>query len=516
MIIKSVYIKQFRGFRDVGFELGNSITVIAGQNGTQKTTVLGLLSQPFSLSNKHNPMLGEKPLCVKNYKSQFKEKFKLSEEFDKPGNHEWTLKLTVPEETEFNVVSIKREKPNEARFWRKGNKSKGAGYIQLPVIYLSLARLHPIGEDKELKSSSNIELTENESILLGEWHNKILIITRKDLKSIDYLESKKKNTLGFNTSLYDWRMNSAGQDNLSKILLAILSFKRLSEKYPSDYKGGILAIDELDATMYPASQLKLMEHLIKFSSNYKIQIIVTTHSLPLIEYACTIQDDPKRKNQVRVVYLYKMDSDIEVNDKATYNYIMNKLNVAKQGLDSPRRRLYAFIEDTEAEMFLKCILKTRIMNSLKTSRVKLGCSNYLQLAEKKIPSFLPENAMIFLDGDVSQNSKLLTKAYKLSNVVVLPGGDSPEKLLATFLDDHGDRAEIWDQLSSDYDHQFCFQNYHYSEVMADRDKAKAWFEEQKQFWGRNGAKLINLWIKNNQTEVEEFRAQVAKHIAKYT
>ncbi|GAA4785912.1 hypothetical protein GCM10023231_12260 [Olivibacter ginsenosidimutans] len=46
-VIKSVYVKKFRSFNDVSFQLGNNLTVIAGQNGTQKTTLLGILSQPF-------------------------------------------------------------------------------------------------------------------------------------------------------------------------------------------------------------------------------------------------------------------------------------------------------------------------------------------------------------------------------------------------------------------------------------------------------------------------------------
>ena len=48
MIIDKISIKNFRGFKGVEFELGSHLTVISGQNGTQKTTILGMLSQPFS------------------------------------------------------------------------------------------------------------------------------------------------------------------------------------------------------------------------------------------------------------------------------------------------------------------------------------------------------------------------------------------------------------------------------------------------------------------------------------
>ncbi len=58
MIIKSVHIEKFRGFEDVEFELGKKVTAIAGQNGTQKSTLLGIIAQPFSVK--------DSPLSVSN------------------------------------------------------------------------------------------------------------------------------------------------------------------------------------------------------------------------------------------------------------------------------------------------------------------------------------------------------------------------------------------------------------------------------------------------------------------
>ncbi len=95
-------------------------------------------------------MKDEKPLCGGSYKSAFQEKFKLSESFDKAKEHEWTLYFNNEEEP-FTIESMLRDKDkNDIRFWRKGNRKKGSGYIQLPVIYLSLKRLLPIGEDKKI------------------------------------------------------------------------------------------------------------------------------------------------------------------------------------------------------------------------------------------------------------------------------------------------------------------------------------------------------------------------------
>src|SRR5579863_5800029 len=277
MIINGISIKKFRGFKDVQFKLGQNLTVIAGQNGTQKTTLLGILSQPFTITDNDNPLKKEKPLSGGGFRSAFAEKFKLSPTFDTPKNHEWTLSLNRETDSEFTLESISRissKSPNATlRFWQKGTRAQGSGYIQCPVIYLSLSRLFPIGEDKELNSSTPIDLNKDEIEFYQRWHNDILITTNLEITSVEYLVSKQKHTLGANAAHYDWNTNSAGQDNIGKILLAILSFKRLKEKYPNNYESGILVIDELDATLYPASQLRLVDALLKFSAKYNIQII---------------------------------------------------------------------------------------------------------------------------------------------------------------------------------------------------------------------------------------------------
>ena len=91
--------------------------------------------------------------------------------------------------------------------------------------------------------------------------------------SIDLLSSDQKQTLGITTDSYDWESNSSGQDNIGKILLAVLSFKRLKKQYKEEYKGGILAIDEIDATLFPGSQEELIKALSYFCSKYEIQVI---------------------------------------------------------------------------------------------------------------------------------------------------------------------------------------------------------------------------------------------------
>ncbi len=515
MIIQSVCIKKFRGFKNISFRLGTAITAIAGQNGTQKTTVMGILSQSFTLSDTNNPLHGEKPLCGGSYKSSFGEKFKLSEDFDKPGEHEWTLVLSG-ENNEYTVESIKRGKG--IRFWKKGDRSKGSGYKQVPVIYLSLSRLFPIGEDNSLKTNNSLTLTAEEMKFYHELHDRILIIPDSKATAVNHLRGKSKNTLGVSTKDYDWKMNSAGQDNIGKILLAILSFRRLKENHKESYIGGILAIDEIDATLYPASQVKLLEALRKFASEYKIQIIFTTHSTDILRKVCEWSSDKKLQGQAEVVYLEKKDSDVTISDNINYDAIKNKLNVALSD-KVKAKKVITFTEDTETTILLSAILK-RSLTKLNIVDCSLGCTNLISLAEKKVPSFTYPNSIIVLDGDVKSVSSSMKKINKLGNILLLPGKVRPELMLAEFLNGLSDKSDYWrkiytDQSGVSYSKHFAFSRHNLQDIKNDRNKAKEWFNDQKRYWGRGCANLINLWIHDNKDEVELFTKEYEKLITKY-
>lgn len=508
-MIQKLHIEKFRGFQNVDCELGSQITAIAGQNGTQKTVLLGILSQPFSITDDENPMKGEIPLCGGNYKSAFADKFKFSSKFDKPKTHEWTIYVDGNEP--FTIESISRDKEN-IRFWRKGNREKGSGYLQYPVIYLSLKRLFPIGEDARIKESDNVQLTDDEIAEFKSLHNKILI-SLDNVDAPQYIESSNKNTLGVNTNLYDWKLNSAGQDNLGKIILALLSFKRLNERYREDYKGGILAVDELDSALYPASQMKLFEVLRHYAAKYNIQIIFTTHSLPLLEEACKQYQDSQKhgssKGQVQVLYLEKCNDQIVLTNIKNYQTIKNRLNVA-MSFDLPKK-LVLYTEDREGQSFVKNLIPYKWRSRFSFETCTLGCDNYLELIRKKITPFLLPQSCIILDGDAcGKVDKINWKRIGVpKNVLCIPGSSSPERELAKMLhDDVDDNSPFWESLNADYSRQVCFRDYLIDDIYSDRNKAKSWFRSQSEVWGKVSNKAIALWAKKHNDEVECFQNEL--------
>lgn len=80
MKITHIHIERFRGFQNEDFEVGSLLTAIAGQNGTQKSTLLGIITQTFTLKTEDS-MRVEKPLCGGSYISAFKDKFQHLKEY---------------------------------------------------------------------------------------------------------------------------------------------------------------------------------------------------------------------------------------------------------------------------------------------------------------------------------------------------------------------------------------------------------------------------------------------------
>lgn len=516
MKITRVNIKRFRGFHEQEFELGSQLTAIAGQNGTQKSTLLGMITQTFSIP-KDNPMYGEKPLCGGSYRSAFSDKFRLSPIFDKPKEHEWSLFFDNGQQ--FEIESIVRTGDPNVRFWRKGSRDKGDGYIQFPTIFLSLKRLVPLAEENSVKTDDTL-LTPTEVEEFKELHNKILI-SNTEITSTTGISSTNKQSVGVSTSLYDWNQNSMGQDNLAKILLALFSFKRLKDKY-SSYQGGILAIDELDATMYPASQVELLKVLRKYASDLNLQIIFTTHSISLLKVVDELCKEVKQRsetsNQIRMIYLKRSDENVLIKRDVDFNGIVLDLNVTAIAPRRNKNKITVYVEDKETELFVKAILKTR-SNCLKFVNATLPCSMLIEMVSKAVPAFCYPYSIIFLDGDVRKHNADMRKLANAQNVLLLPGNESPERLLARFLFNISDSDALWGSLSLGYTKQVCFREISYEQIFAlgeqGRQNAKRWFNLQLQYWGKGGVKVLNPFFSKIQQDVDTFKEEYEKMITHY-
>ena len=351
-----------------------------------------------------------------------------------------------------------------------------------------------------------------------ELHNKILISTTP-ITSTTGITSTNKQSLGVNTEIYDWNQNSMGQDNIAKIILALFSFQRLKDKYGPLYQGGILAIDELDATMYPASQVELLKVLRKYASDLKLQIFFTTHSLSLLEATDELcketKSHPETSNQIRIIYLKHSDDQVLIKSDVDFNGIALDLNVIAETPHKRKNKITVYVEDKETEIFVKAILKQKLYGYLNFVDATFSCSSLIELVNKKVPAFSYPYSIIFLDGDVRKDKANKKKLSVVRNVLLLPGDDSPERLVAKYLYNLSDTDPLWNNISNGYTKQVCFREFSFDRILADREDAKKWFNQQLQYWGRVGVKVLNPFFNTIQEEVDKFKYDYSQMIKRY-
>ena len=105
-----------------------------------------------------------------------------------------------------------------------------------------------------------------------------------------------------------------------------MTFRRLKKKY-RDYRAGLLVIDELDSSLYPGSQIELLKALYKFSKDYNIQIVFTTHSITLLEEIDYLANESANLGRIKSVFLEKEEKNITIEERS-FEYIKHKLEVS--------------------------------------------------------------------------------------------------------------------------------------------------------------------------------------------
>lgn len=527
MIIKSIEIEKFRAFENASFTLGKRVTAISGRNATQKTTVLGMIGQPFTISKDH-PMYGCKTIDGYNFRSQFKEKFKISPEHDVIGQHKWKLELHngVYEQNYYAVESIARRQSGQAptlRFWNAESRARGAGFVQLPVYFLSLSRLFPIGESGKTKAVPSTLTPEELSYCITHYRTILSIQHMGDNPDVGLEKGASSKTFaGVSDDTHDIFTNSAGEGNIMRIILAVLSFKRLKEQYGRDYRGGILLIDELDATLYGFSQAKLVDYLWQVAGDYKIQIVFTTHS-PIILKCVNKYQRKERHDKGINLPLFAYDSSIvylepqydqegtrtimpkNISTSTELGKILNDINLS---IPTGNSKINIYCEDTRAVSFLQYVLSAALTINLDLYMsfidINLGWTNYVQLAEKGVPEF--RNNVIVLDGDVPQKREYRSKETAIrdsGNFIFLPL--VIEEGLFRALKDHGAFSRFQESFSrvSGFSYDVCFNNWPLDADSYGTNDFKQWYAQAESALGDQTI-LFAFWCNEHRDKVAAF------------
>ncbi len=320
----------------------------------------------------------------------------------------------------------------------------------------------------------------------------------------------KKATILVNTSSYDYLANSAGQDNIGQILAALLSFGRAKETLGDDYRGGLLLIDELDATLFPASQETLFDLLLEKAKELEIQVVFTTHSFQLIERAFVKRG---KRDEIEVVYLRRRDDGIEQVDRPNSLDIKADLSV-EMPKRAPKKKVEILCEDEETKWFLRRLLPLNVYSKCNVISAGLSCGELSELSIRDIPSL--ENDLFVVDGDAVKSA--CSKVKDSPRLCVLPTGDmNPEMAIYETLSQLPDNGQFWTAMEAEhhYSRQMFIRSYEeshagsYSDNKAKRKADKSWFrsEKAKGGLGKNGVEGFKEWKTLHRDECDAFTKQ---------
>lgn len=449
-MIQELEIKKYRKLVNINLKFDMDINIISGSNGTCKSSLLHIISNSFQSLNKNNrPILDSNCLDIlKKINKLNNPKIESLTRGDKeyndpaPGEKGVLFKTKYYNETELNFRKHNSTKDEKHRFAIKPRYVKGENESlpALPIIYLGLFRLFSFGEfdnDNELKNLGK-KLPEEYSLELEKLYKdftgvKIQLNNTHDMGGI-------KNRADFSSEIngIDSNTISAGEDNLFIILTALISLKYYFKNITSmDKIESILLIDELDATLHPAYQVKLFDLFKEFSKKYKIQIIFTTHSLNLLEYAL--------KKKTNVIYLLNQMTYVnQMTDVNKYKIEANLKNELSKDIYL-NKYIPIFTEDNEARVFLNCIFEYFSENYSEFSKVEkrfhlveanLACEALKSIFSDDKILRTTLGSICILDGDQQKNIT--------NHIITLPGKKSPEDFIFEYAEKiSSENTEFW-------------------------------------------------------------------------
>lgn len=438
-MVRKLSINQYRKIKDKEFNFSTGINVISGSNGTCKTSLLHIISNAFKAVNKSNNWIKDTN-CIETIKKVNKITNSKVESLTR-GDKQYRDPARGLKGSLFTVEYFDQESLN----FRRHNSSENDRYSikpfyqrnsedklpSCPVIYLGLSRLYPFGEFNNDAAITGIKksLPTNYQNEVAELYKKCTGIAICFISSQNMGDIKVRADFSSDKDGIDSNTISAGEDNIYIILTALVSLKYYFDCIQSNNSvESVLLIDELDATLHPALQIKLLNIFKEYSDKYKIQIIFTTHSLSLLESALL-----KKYN---VIYLIdNIDSIIIMDDPDIYKIKMYLHSITKDDIYL-NKAIPIFTEDEEARIFLNIIFDyyntihgndfLKVKNLFHFVKSNIGASNLLTIFDDEYLIKSTMRSICILDGD--QESK---KDYNKC-VLALPGGDSPENLIMKY------------------------------------------------------------------------------------
>ncbi len=374
-------IDGIRGWDGQRIEFNFPIVAIVGENGTGKSTILQCAAATY-----------QPPDAKEKLNNWFASDF-----FPKTiweDSMRASIRYAVREGTKPNNGSIR--KPGER--WR-GNPERP----KRAVTYVDLRRLQPIvartGYSKLAKDATE-ELSAERfdpkrldrfSAIMGrKYQGARMALTDAD-KNRDvpiFTDTAKKDDC-----TYSGYHAGAGQ-------MTIAEFLRLDPP-----KNSILLIDEIETSLHPRAQRRLIRDLAEICRENDLQIIVTTHS-PYILAELPIEAR---------IYLMRGQTGRHVMTGVSPEFAMTKMD------EYPHPECEIYVEDDRASVMLREIIVAHSKSLIdRCAMIPFGQASVGRMLGQMVEQDrFPRRSAVFLDGDQAD----------APGCHLLPGNDAPERVV---------------------------------------------------------------------------------------
>ena len=354
-MIKNINIIKYRKLKDISLCFSKNINAISGTNGTCKTSLLHLFSNALQAPKRSCSWITDDK-CLPIIRAvndvtnpKVESLTRGDQEYNDPAHG---IKGSLFSVDYYGAETLSFRRHNSTLTTRYAVKPKYQPGTKdtlpyCPVIYLGLSRLVPFGEFQNDEALSNIKKKlpqkyQDEIAQTYKWFTNYNISFNSSKKMGDI---KVRSEFTSNIEGIDSNTISAGEDNLSIILTAIISLKYYYESITSTKEvESVLLIDEMDATLHPAFQIKLLNLFREMSESYKIQIAFTTHSMSLLEEMLAKKDN--------VLYLIDNETSVfQMEEPDIYKIKMHLHSLTQEDIYEDKI-IPLFTEDDEARCML--------------------------------------------------------------------------------------------------------------------------------------------------------------------
>lgn len=435
IMLKTLNVENWRKLHNLNpLHIGKKITLISGQNGVGKSNLLSLLASGSGTSKPKKFISANK-----SFQPEFYDFFKIDPnenfseysvilEYSVEGHNSiykgLRAKNDLKSQRGIRIIPTTRNYNNnfpskkEAQEDAKNRCNIGNdARVPIPTLFLSISRLYPVGEGNTETKNIRPKFPQMYE-KYQEWYNFVLpdSISNNEGKKNQVIEIDKDT---INAKSYYLPLNDAlpltqsvGQDNLGCIISALVNFYGLS--LDENYNGGILCIDEVDVSLHPDAQERLIQLLDRLSSELKLQIIISSHSLVIIKDVLKLAEG--NPDNYSVGYLINNRNPF-FKQNLSYDIIKKDLFLI-QSVYRPSLKVY--FEDDKTEELFNLLKDTYISvlsdeydlndssaknedvlinnSQLCEIPVHLGCNQLLQLV--KSDSYF-KSVLIVVDGDAS-------------------------------------------------------------------------------------------------------------------